>query len=163
MGRRLQGTHPGLSADLQAVLQGQLVVLGGDDGPVEGDRDTPTSTVTAAGTVSDLRYLKAATYLLIAGMFPQKQRALWAGLTLMASTRTGLHCYMCAHTHTHTIIIKLQIQHVLHLWTQIYSISLKLIEKAGPQFIMSSKFIIESTGLNCKPSKINTIYQKISS
>lgn len=53
MGRRLQRTHPGLSADLQAVLQGQLVVLGGDDRPVEGDRDTLTSTTTGTGGVNE--------------------------------------------------------------------------------------------------------------
>lgn len=53
--RRLQGTHPSLPADLQAVLQAQLVVLGGDDRPVGGNRDTPQSTTTAAGDVRDLK------------------------------------------------------------------------------------------------------------
>lgn len=72
VGRRLQRTHPGLSADLQAVLQGQLVVLGGDDRPVEGARDLQTLTTTAAaGGVSELKYLRWEVTCSWLGCFPR--------------------------------------------------------------------------------------------
>lgn len=41
------------------------------------------------------------------GRFPQKYRALWAGLTFTASTSTGLHCAQNRHKTFMVISINL--------------------------------------------------------